>query len=130
VCNGDFMKKKIVKKKEKVSKVRKAVDQRSVLINDVLNALKGEAKPSIIAYLASGQKRLTHIAEEIKGLSIRSLSSELKQLENHSLVKRTEVGTMPVIIEYELTAEGHALNKIMGDIYTWALAKHTTKPVG
>ena len=79
---------------------------------------------SIIAYLASGKKRLTHVSEEMKGLTVHELSSELKVLETNALIRKIEVGTMPVIIEYELTHDGQALKKILDDFYNWALAKH------
>ena len=122
------MKKKSTKASDKIitkiSKANEAVDERSERINDILGILDGKAKPSIIAYLASGKKRLTHISEEMKGLTTRELSSELKVLETNALIRKIEVGTMPVIIEYELTHDGQALKKILDEFYNWALAKH------
>lgn len=119
------MKKKPVKTTGTVSKANKAVDERSEVINGIMRIIEGKAKPSIIAYLASGKKRLTHISEEVKGLTSRELSSELKVLEANALIRKIEVGTMPVIIEYELTADGQTLKKILDEFYNWALVKHS-----
>jgi len=118
------MSKKNTASTEKFSKANKAVDERSEVINGVLNVLQGKAKPSIIAYLSSGKKRLTHISEEMKGLTTHELSSELKALETNALIREIEVGTMPVIIEYELTTDGQTLKKILDEFYNWALNKH------
>lgn len=119
-------KKKTITRK-KIVRPLHSVDERSLLVSNILDSVQGAAKPSIINYLSSGQKRLTHIAEEMKGLPLRTLSAELKQLELSALVKRIEVGTMPVIIEYELTSEGYAWNKILAEIYALALAKQSAQ---
>lgn len=117
------MKKKNNKADNRTRKIKAAIDQRSSLIYSTFQTLDGQAKPSLLSYLSGGKKRLTHIVEELKGLPARALASELKSLENNALIKKTEAGTMPVIIEYELTAAGQTLNKILDDFYQWGLHK-------
>ncbi|MBA4145435.1 MAG: transcriptional regulator [Azospira oryzae] len=117
------MKKQEVKTTREDTKAPTAIDERSEAINATLGMLQGKAKPSILAYLASGKKRLTHISEEMKGINARDLSSELKVLEKNALIRKIEVGTMPVIIEYEITPEGQSLKKILDELHQWSLAK-------
>lgn len=117
------MKNKETKATESESKADKAIDERSDVVNGIMSVLQGRAKPSIIAYLASGKKRLTHISEEMKAITSRELSSELKVLEKNALIRKIEVGTMPVIIEYELTPEGQTLKKILDELHNWGLSK-------
>lgn len=43
-------------------------------------------------------------------ISARVLSSRLKTLEAHGLVTRTDIGTLPLHVEYSLTPEGRNLH--------------------
>ncbi len=57
------------------------------------------------------------------------LSKELKDLEINELVKRTVYDTKPVTVEYEITAYGKTLQKVVGEIAEWGV-KHRKRVIG
>ena len=108
------------KTKSKNSKASLTTDQRSTAIFHSLNSIQGKYKVALIARMTSGRKRMNKLIEEIPGATIRPLTTELRELEESGLIKKYEIGTMPVIAEYELTEEGHIMNKILEEIYSLA----------
>ena len=50
------------------------------------------------------------------------LSERLKELETEGIVLRTVIPTMPVTVEYGLTAKGLALGTVVKGISQWAEA--------
>jgi DNA-binding HxlR family transcriptional regulator len=95
-------------------------------VQDALYVLNGKWKLPIIIALIHGNKRFKELHKEIKGITAKMLSKELKELEINSLVKRTVYDTMPVTIEYELTEYGTTLDEVIIALRDWGL-KHRQK---
>ncbi|MBX2974257.1 MAG: helix-turn-helix transcriptional regulator [Flavobacteriales bacterium] len=55
------------------------------------------------------------------GIPAKTLSKELKDLEQNGLVKRTVLDTMPVTVQYEITPYGRTLEKILLDLREWGI---------
>ena len=71
-------------------------------VSDALYAIGGKWKLMIIIAIARGNNRFTEIQRQVKGISARVLSNELKELEkNGFIIKKVDVG-YPVTIEYQL----------------------------
>jgi DNA-binding HxlR family transcriptional regulator len=51
------------------------------------------------------------------------LSKELRDLEMNQLVKRTVYDSVPVVVEYEMTAYGKTLEKLIDELQAWGI-KH------
>lgn len=90
-------------------------------VKDALDILGGKWKLPIIVALTFGNKRFKEMQREITGITAKMLSKELKDLEVNQLVKRTVYDTVPVSVEYELTAYGKSLQKVIGELRTWGV---------
>lgn len=90
-------------------------------IQDTLNAFQGKWKMPIIGTLLFGKKRFKEIEREIKKITPRMLSQELKDLEANGIISRSVYNTTPVTVEYELTDSGKQLNSVLEAMIEWGL---------
>jgi DNA-binding HxlR family transcriptional regulator len=63
------------------------------------------------------------IRRNIKGISAKMLSKELRDLEINGLVKRTVHDTRPVTVEYAISEHGKTLIPVMQVLIRWG-SKH------
>ena len=95
-------------------------------VRDALETLYGRWKLPIIISLTFGNKRFTQIAAEITGITDKSLSKELKELEVNQLIKRVIVESYPVRVEYQLTEHGKSLEKVLNELRNWGKVHRQT----
>lgn len=76
----------------------------------------------ILRILLDGPKRFSEFRVQVADLSDRILSERLKELEDEGIVRRLVHDTKPVLIEYELTDKGRALEPVVQAIQQWAEA--------
>ncbi|MEO3761138.1 helix-turn-helix domain-containing protein [Mycobacterium sp. B14F4] len=74
----------------------------------------------VLGALAEGPKRHSELARRIAGVSQKMLTQTLRTLERDGLVTRTVTPTVPVRVDYELTALGRTLLPVMLGIKGWA----------
>jgi DNA-binding HxlR family transcriptional regulator len=90
-------------------------------VSDALYAVGGKWKLMIIIAMARGNNRFSELQKQVKGISARVLSSELKELElNGFIIKKVAVG-YPVSIEYELLPYSHTLEELVGAMTRWGI---------
>lgn len=70
-----------------------------------------------------GKLRFNEIMEELKGISPRTLSETLKELESAGLITRRQFNEIPPRVEYYLTKDGEGLREAMVPLLKWALAR-------
>ncbi|HMC84039.1 MAG TPA: helix-turn-helix domain-containing protein [Chitinophagaceae bacterium] len=91
-------------------------------VRDAMDILKGKWKIPIIASLSlRGKMRFMDLLREVDGIAAKMLSKELMSLETNLLIKRTVMNTKPITVEYELSAHGKTLNKIIKEIGDWGV---------
>jgi len=90
-------------------------------VRDALYVLSGKWKLPIIIALGHGNKRFKELQREISGITARMLSKELREMEMNQLVVRTVYDTTPVTVEYELTAYGMSLDKVIFALRDWGI---------
>lgn len=90
-------------------------------VNDTLNVISGKWKLAILAVLFFGKKRYSEIEKEIPKINSRMLSKELRDLEANGIVTRTVNTSIPVTVEYELTASGKTFRKVVDVMLDWGL---------
>lgn len=80
----------------------------------------GKWKSVILVHLANGTKRYNELRKDIPTMTERTLSLQLKQLEDDGLISR-EVFTdkPPLRVEYTLTAFGKTLLPVLNAISDW-----------
>lgn len=84
-----------------------------------LYLITGKWKLLIINSLLVDKKRFKDFKSELKGVTARQLSKELKELEIDKLVKRIVYDSIPITIEYEITKKGKSLEKVIKEIINW-----------
>jgi DNA-binding HxlR family transcriptional regulator len=115
---------------KKMKKPDPCEPQKCILqVSDALEVLNGKWKLPILVSLKFGDKRFKEISREIKGITDKMLSKELKELELNQLVKRTVYDTFPPTVEYTMTEHGLSLDTVIASLRDWG-AHHRKKIIG
>lgn len=89
-------------------------------VRDALEVINGKWKLPVIISVAAGNERFTDIQESI-GIGPKILAKELKELEQHKLIKRVVVDDYPVKILYKPEAYSDTLTPIIAALKDWGL---------
>lgn len=82
----------------------------------------GKWKMVILHYLRNGKLRYSELRKLMPIVTERTLSLQLKQLEDDGLVKRTVyVSKPPLKVEYALTAFGETLIPLLEIVSNWGM---------
>ena len=85
-----------------------------------LSLINGKYKMTILYTLMEfGVVRFNEMKKYINGISYKTLSSTLKELEADQLVNRKEYPQIPPKVEYSLTERGKSLITILDGICDW-----------
>ncbi|MGQ3013869.1 MAG: winged helix-turn-helix transcriptional regulator [Flavobacteriales bacterium] len=102
---------------------------RMLTVRDALDVISGKWKVLIIISIMSGNKRFREIERSIPKISSKVLAKELKDLEEHQLIKRTVYDALPVLVEYTATDYVFTLEKVIEELHNWGL-NHRKKIIG
>lgn len=89
-------------------------------VQDTLYVLNGKWKLPIVISIYNGNHRYREIANDIKGITFRMLSRELKVMEMNKLIVRKEQEGPPKTIDYMLTEYSQSLYPLVKDMVEWA----------
>lgn len=90
-------------------------------VADALYAIGGKWKLMIIIAIARGNNRFSELLRQVKGISARVLSNELKELElNGFIIKNVSTG-YPTTIVYELLPYSQTLEKVVAAMTEWGI---------
>lgn len=85
-----------------------------------MSLIQGKYKMSILYTLMDfGVVRFNEMKRYIRGISFKTLSATLKELEADGLVHREEYPQIPPKVEYSLTERGRSLIPILDQMCTW-----------
>jgi DNA-binding HxlR family transcriptional regulator len=73
-----------------------------------------------IIYNLRERHRFCELQKKAGGVNPTTLSQRLKFLEEEGLIRRLEISTSPLHVEYELTAAGRALLPALDELTRWA----------
>lgn len=90
-------------------------------IRDALEVLEGKWKLLILFSLSEEPKRFKQISREVPGITDKTLSKELKNLELNQLVVREVFSTFPPTVQYSITEHGLSLEKVLDELHFWGL---------
>ena len=80
----------------------------------------GKWKAVILHHLIDGAKRYNELRKSIPTITERTLSLQLKQLEDDNVISRTVFTEKPpLVVEYELTELGKTLLPVLEAITKW-----------
>lgn len=102
---------------------KKHVECRSDLlpVRDALEVISGKWKLQIIISISTGNHRFREIERSIPGISSKVLAKELKDLEEHQLIRRTVHDDIPVLVEYTLLPYAETLKDVIQSLRDWGL---------
>lgn len=90
-------------------------------IKDALEAVEGRWKLLILFSLSENPKRFKQLSKEVQGITDKTLSKELKSLEENKLITRAVHNTFPPTVEYTITTHGLSLEKVLDELHFWGL---------
>jgi DNA-binding HxlR family transcriptional regulator len=90
-------------------------------VRDTLDVINGKWKLPIIISVGVGNERFTDIQESIPGITPKVLAEELKELEQHKLIKRIIRDDYPVKITYKSEPYADTLTPIIYALKDWGL---------
>jgi DNA-binding HxlR family transcriptional regulator len=73
----------------------------------------------ILRDLFEGKKRFGELLDSLSGVSPKTLSIRLKELEKNKIIKKKIYKEIPLHVEYSLTEKGLSLKDILNDIRCW-----------
>lgn len=73
----------------------------------------------IIYYLLQGKKRFNQLQRELQGISHRTLTKQLREMESKGIVIREDYGEIPPRVEYSLSPLGVSLKDILLEMHAW-----------
>ena len=90
-------------------------------VRDAIDVINGKWKLPIIISVTTGNERFTDIQESIPGITPKVLAKELKDLEQHKLIKRVVIDDYPVKILYRPEPYAATLTPIIEALKDWGL---------
>jgi len=73
----------------------------------------------IVTRLSAGPQRFNRLKTSLSGISSKTLSVNLKQLEREGIINRKEVGDRPLRVEYALTVKGRDFVHVLDAMSVW-----------
>ncbi len=98
-------------------------------IRDALDVISGKWKLLILVSVLSGNHRFREIERSIPKMTSKVLAKELKDLEQHQLIKRTVYDDSPVLVEYTATEYSKSLYNVIKALRDWG-TNHRKKVFG
>lgn len=70
---------------------------------------------------AQGERRFNQLQRDLSGITHRTLSKQLKEMEANGLIVREDFGEIPPRVEYRLTSLGRSLEPVLLSMHDWAV---------
>ncbi len=94
-------------------------DHKNCGVTKTLKLIGSKWSLHILHQLCYGKKRFGQLQQALDGISPRTLSYRLKELEQEGLVKKKVFPVVPLHVEYTLTPKGQALKDIFKKMESW-----------
>ena len=89
-------------------------------VETAIEIIGGRWKVLILQELFGGVRRFSELHRALTGVSHRTLTQQLRELEGHGIVKRKIHRQVPPKVEYSLTPLGETLRPVIGVMHDWA----------
>jgi len=90
-----------------------------------LNILSGKWKLKILWHLSKGTIRFNELQRLLGNITTKTLTQQLRELEEQGIVTRKVFPEVPPKVEYSLSEIGTTLNPILSQLCDWGKAYHT-----
>lgn len=88
-------------------------------VEATLDLIGGKYKALILWHLSDGKLRFNQLRSQIKGVTPKMLTQQLRELESHKLIHREVFPIIPPKVEYSLTDLGRSLMPILMTMRDW-----------
>lgn len=88
-------------------------------VETAIAAIGGRWKVLVIHHLIEGPKRFGELSRLLEGISPRTLTRQLRELEESGVIKRKDFREMPPRVEYSLTVLGCDLQPVLQSMHAW-----------
>jgi len=89
-------------------------------VETTIEAIGGRWKVLVIHHLLEGTKRFGELTRLLDGVSARTLTRQLRELEESGILDRKVHAQIPPKVEYSLTPLGRKLTPILNAMHAWA----------
>jgi DNA-binding HxlR family transcriptional regulator len=90
-------------------------------VRDALDVISGKWKLVILISISAGNRRFREIERSVPRINSKVLAKELKDLEEHKLIKRTVYDDSPVLVEYTLLPYAESLSEVIKALSDWGI---------
>ena len=87
-----------------------------------LKIIAGRWKPMVIHFLLPGEKRFNQLQRDLGGITHRTLTKQLREMEHDGLIVRRDHGEIPPRVDYRLSALGRSLETVLMAMQDWAVS--------
>lgn len=88
-------------------------------VETTIAAIGGRWKVLVIHHLIDDKKRFGELTRLLGGISARTLTRQLRELESSGIVNRTVLQQIPPKVEYSLTSLGRELEPVLTAMHIW-----------
>jgi DNA-binding HxlR family transcriptional regulator len=86
-----------------------------------LGSIGGQWKVLVLHHLLDSNKRFGELSRALRGISARTLTKQLRELEGDGIIHREVHQQIPPKVEYSLTAIGKKLKPVLLAMHEWGL---------
>ncbi|MDE1178687.1 MAG: helix-turn-helix domain-containing protein [Edaphobacter sp.] len=89
-------------------------------VEATLDLIDGKWKGVILYHLLNdGMLRFNELRRRLTGITQRTLTKQLRELEECGLITRTVYAEVPPRVEYRLSSRGHSLEPVVRSLQLW-----------
>lgn len=88
-------------------------------VEAALEQISGKWKGLIIYHLLQGTLRFNELARRVGSVTQRSLTKQLRELEQDGILHREVYAVVPPRVEYSLTEKGRELRDVVMALHAW-----------
>lgn len=88
-------------------------------VESTLAVLNGRWKVLVLHYLLQGTQRFNELERKLRGITHRTLTRMLRELERDGIVARTVFAQVPPRVDYALTERGRSLAPVLDAMHAW-----------
>jgi len=90
-------------------------------VETTLGVIGGQWKAMVLHYLLEGDKRFGELSRLLSGISARTLTKQLRELESDGIIHREVYQQIPPKVEYSLTPIGKSLKPVLEAMHDWGV---------
>lgn len=95
------------------------MDHKKCGVEKTLKIIGSKWTMNILHNLFSGKKRFGELQKSLTGISTKTLSVRLQELEKEKIITKKIFAEIPLHVEYSLTQKGESLSDIFKQMAKW-----------